>query len=549
MKTHKKLQMLKENNEDFEWYPTTNEILESIDKDLLYISEMNQTTKFRDKNSIKFHCCTNKIKYEYEYNNKTYKYRIESFIDIGAGDGRVLDYFYSKEKYGIEKAKTQHEDLIKKSIRLLGHDFYETVLIDRDFGVVFSNPPYSIYKDWCYKILDEVNASIFYLVIPDRYKLDDDFMRALKAKGYYDVIGEYNFSEGDREARAKTHLIRIISNNKDNTFNKWVENNIGKFKSNSKINLKEFDENSEVKKAIENRKSDLIHVLVENYDKELSELINTYNKLGNIDFSIIEQLGIKKQDVLIKIESDIKQLKSKFWNQTFNTLHEITSKLTYTKREDILQEIKWFKELDFNTSNIRTIIIWVIENYNRLQKEQMIKVYDDITSLEDVKPYKSNTKWVTDDWRYNKDVPTMYSLDYRIVVPTRISDYGSERFQNNKIYDLCVVAKSLGYEIQQMPTTEVAFALGVKHKIYSNKIKTKDKVLFEYKNYKNGNTHFKLNQEFLKTLNIEVGKLKGWIKAPVDIEREFDVSVEDSIKLFGETKLNVLNNKTMLLLN
>ncbi|WP_334085295.1 hypothetical protein [Helicobacter typhlonius] len=56
------LDLVKQNNEDFEWYPTTNEMLDVLLKRIKEIKE--------DKNLY-----------------------LESMLDIGAGDGRVLKYF------------------------------------------------------------------------------------------------------------------------------------------------------------------------------------------------------------------------------------------------------------------------------------------------------------------------------------------------------------------------------------------------------------------------------------------------------------------------
>lgn len=80
------LDLVKQNNEDFEWYPTTNEMLEVLSKRIKQIEE--------DKNL-----------------------NVESMLDIGAGDGRVLKYFNNDLRinkihaiialcYGLSKMQT-----------------------------------------------------------------------------------------------------------------------------------------------------------------------------------------------------------------------------------------------------------------------------------------------------------------------------------------------------------------------------------------------------------------------------------------------------------
>lgn len=557
--TNKTITLLKENNQDFEWYPTTNEILEAIHKDLLLISESQQTF-FKDieeeNKYLKQFKSNIKWNYDYNVNNKTYNYQIDSLIDIGAGDGRVLNYFKTSNKYAIEKSKIHITNLIKDNVKLIGQDFYETILIDRNFDVCFSNPPYSIFKDFCTKIVQEVNASIIYFVIPERWKNDITLTRVFNKKGNVEVIGSYDFLEGDREARAKVDVIRIIPASND-TFNDWIESCIGEFKSNEDIELKEIDE--EVKSSIINRKTDLVNILVDNYNNELSKLIDTYNKLGSIDFNIIEQLGLTRETVFNKIKDDIKALKAKYWHTSFNIFDEITSRLTEKKRNEILNNIQWFKQLDFNSNNIRTIVIWIIENSNKFTTEQMIDVYEQLSDFDKVKEYKSNEVWLSDKWRYNKrDYETRkqikYSLDYRIVVGVSIGKYdyvydGEEKqHKKNTIYDLCVVAKSLGYNIVNTPKSlDNDYNLG-KHTVYFKNDLSEEDVLFEYTIYLNGNVHFKLNKEFLQDLNIEVGKARGWLRKPEDIKEEFKLSDKECIDYFVNTKLNLITDNKQLLL-
>ncbi len=562
MTTNKLVQTLKDSNQDFDFYPTTNEILEAIHNDLLSISK-SQKGRSSNKSKIKFDICYNREKEQYDYT-----YHLDSLLDIGAGDGRVLEYFKTSNKYAVEKSEIQVTNLIKKGIKLIGRDFYETSLMDRRFDVCFSNPPYSIFKDFINKLVTEVNASIFYIVIPERWKNDTDLNRLIHKKGDVKVLGQFDFKEANRKARANVDLIRITTTTNDDTFRLWAEENIGEFKENEEFVFEDFDE--EVEQAIINREKDLINILVSNYNNELQDCFRTYSKIASIDFSILKEIGVVKTDVLNSLKEKITSLKTKYWKKTFDTLDEITNRLTEHKRKLILEEIQWLSKMDFNTSNIRTLVIWVIENYNKLLKEQMIKVFDDITNFDKVKEYKSNEKWITDKWRYNNESDSFYnrnrsdsdiknnlkySLDYRIVVGCTIGKYDytynkeddKRHFKNNTITDLCVIANSLGFTVKDIPTLEEHFTQGNKHEVICESLNSKDKVLFEYKMYLNGNTHFKLNKEFLMTLNIEVGKLRGWIKAPEDIQEEFKVSQSKALEYFKTSELKLFTNNQLLL--
>ena len=46
----------------------------------------------------------------------------------------------------------------------------------------------------------------------------------------------------------------------------------------------------------------------------------------------------------------------------------------------------------------------------------------------------------------------------------------------------------------------------------------------EVKLFKNGNIHIKFDQEFIKKLNIEVGRIKKWIHTPKEASEEINIS-------------------------
>lgn len=111
---------LKENGQDGEWYPTSSYILDIIKKSL-----------GTDNNH-------------------------ESILDCGAGNGSALSALTKGKKYAIEKS----EILIKEmppDIFVVGCDFWENSLIDKKVDYVFCNPPYSEYKEWAIKIINESN--------------------------------------------------------------------------------------------------------------------------------------------------------------------------------------------------------------------------------------------------------------------------------------------------------------------------------------------------------------------------------------------------------
>lgn len=544
--TRQKVLDLQAAGQDFEFFPTTQEILSCIKNDLLSYGKENYNYRYSYWAGHKLV----QFKHEFEDQKTVEVVEIDSFLDAGAGDGRVLEFFNTKpfklkQKYGIEIARVQADDLIRRGVSLIGRDYFETVLIDKEFGVCFSNPPYSRFKEWCVKLLGEINAVFTYLVIPQRWKDDAAFVKLMHEKGDVQILGEFDFLNADRAARAKVDVI-VIRKTRDNgatndPFTAWVENNIGAF-AESKPEIEEPEADSVDVNSVEERGTDTVAVLVENYNQDLQELLSAYRSIGSIDFRLLRQLGLEKKEIIEKIKTDIAALKNRYWRKTLDALKALNSRLTSKTREQFLNRIKWVESMDFNANNILTLIVWVIENANKYSKEQMLQCYEDLTNFEGVRAYKSNDNWLTDNWRYGKKgLPEKYQIDKRFVVNCgyKLSKYEWDRHKN-PISDLCVVASSLGFENRGTEDFE-------KDGQQKSVLTLEESVLFEYRCYQNNNVHFKLNKNFLQSFNIAVGLEKGWLKCPSDIAGEFEISEEEAVKIFLNQPLRLFNSEKKLL--
>ena len=545
--TKQKVLDLQAAGEDAEWFPTTQEILTRIKNDLLSYGQANYNYRYSYWGGHKLV----QFKHEFENQKTVDVVEIDSFLDCGAGDGRVLEFFDMKpfklkQKYGIEIARVQADDLIRRGVSLIGRDYFETVLIDKEFGVCFSNPPYSRFKEWCVKLLGEINAVFTYLVIPQRWKDDIDFVKLMHSKGDVQILGEFDFLNADRAARAKVDVIVIRktknAENENDPFASWVENNIGAF-AESKPEIEEVETDEVDVKSVEERSNDTATVLVENYNRDLQELLSAYRSIGSIDFRLLRQLGLEKKQIIDKIKTDIAALKNRYWRITLDSLKPINSRLTQKTREQFLTRIKWVESMDFNANNILTLIVWVIENANKYSKEQMLQCYEDLTNFEGVRAYKSNDRWINDHWRYGKTgLPEKFSLDMRIVVSCgyKIDKYEWNKY-NNPIADLCVVGDSLGFKNHGAHDF-------TKDGQSKSVLMENGKELFVYRCYQNNNVHFKLNKEFLMAFNVAVGMEKGWLKAPADVQSEFEVSEEEAVRFFEKSPLQLINKTSPLLI-
>ena len=71
-------------------------------------------------------------------------------------------------------------------------------------------------------------------------------------------------------------------------------------------------------------------------------------------------------------------------------------------------------------------------------------------------------------------------------------------------------------------------------------------ILFEYRCHLNGNVHIKFNKEFIKKLNVVVGKELGWIKNKEDVVREFDGELAKGSENYFDFKIELPNVSNLI---
>ena len=189
-----------------------------------------------------------------------------------------------------------------------------------------------------------------------------------------------------------------------------------------------------------------------------------------------------------------------------------------------------FGTLDFNEDNLYSIIVWVIKHYNEYTDEQLLSVFDAMTSQDYIKAYKSNVHWIEDNWRYTgKGKPEKYLLDYRLVTHCYKSHRG---YGSNVVDDFIVVCRSLGFYIP-----EHRYFDGTTHGMEQQFSTNEGKLAFTVRYYKNSNAHMKVNKELMMKFNIEVARLRHWINSHADIKDEFEVSEAEAIRLWKKPSL------------
>ena len=518
---------LKENDQDFEWYPTTDEIIQTV---------------------------TNDIKFDYK-----------KVLDIGAGDGRVLESFrlntekkpnrYGKMNlYGIEKSS-----ILKNSwppdIIPIGSDFKMSTLIDKEVDVIFCNPPYSEYQEWTVKIINEAHALVAYLVIPERWQNNQAISQVLESRqAETEILGGFDFLSADRQARAKVNIVKINFGSKGyggryikvDPFKKWFDE---QFPQKEEIIESKDGEKNTVEKAKSSLVpgQNLIERLVELYNANLAEIQSTFEAISSVPPSILQSVGVERSNIMDAIKLRLQGLKNIYWKELFDGLDKITSRLTTDSRASFLEKISSRQSVDFTVNNVYSIVIWAIKNANNYIDSQMLGVHNKLFSREAVSMYKSTAKFEMDEWRYNNGYGQAfeksaretggYQLDYRFVQKNTYAIYNDSIWSThgrdglvkdawNLLADISTIAQTLGFSPATKPS-DFEWTAGSENTFFFDD----GKEFMKVRAYKNGNIHFKFNQDFMRAFNIHVGTLRGWIKRPQDAAEEMsDVTLKQAQK-------------------
>ncbi len=532
---------LKEEGQDFEFYPTTPAMIHAI---------------------YKYHPTRDKC---YPWHDE---YHFGSVLDIGCGTCNFKTYIDELNKqakenedvkirgyYVIEKSKILLERLPASCV-VLGCDFRENTLIDKPVDTIFCNPPYSEYEDWAAKIITESVCRDIYLIIPQRWKDSEKIKAALgRVQGRFTrrsddyepavtVVGSFDFLDAERSARAKVDIIHIdkSTTRKDDGFSQFFDETFPMGGSDGKYDFKSEEYRESVKHELLAGRNK-IEILCNGYIEAQRVLFEHFRAICSLDADILKSINVSKADVMSALKQKVEGLKSMYWRLAFECLDEITSRLTTTSRDKMLTQFDKLLKVDFNPSNLYALVIWVIKNANGYYKSQMVDFFMRLTSPENIRNYKSNQRlFVRDKWGYCNREHSHYTLDYRIVcsaysLPGKGTDYSFERDSiareiSVKIADVITVARNLNFDIGETIYPE---AYGKKGYV----MKPDGAPLFEFKLYMNGNVHLKFDKEFMKALNVEVSRELGWIHGVEDIAREFTPDMAQGAEKYFDKTLRI----------
>lgn len=522
---------IKSAEEDFEWYPTTNEILNVVKSDI----KKKITTGF-------------------------------SILDCGAGDGRALTYLGTfKDRHCTRYAIEKSEILIQRmdrSIFVVGSDFREQTLIDKACDIIFANPPYSEFEEWATKIITEGNASYVYLVIPKRWHESEPIQDAVKKReAEVKVLGEFDFLNAERKARAQVEIVRIDlayargHGIRINPFTLWFEEYFHLEIDNEERSKYDWERESKgrVQSGLDKELvpgSDIVAVLETLYQRDVANLLRIYKSLESIKSDLLNEMNINVYGVMGSLRLKIEGLKDLYWKELFKNFDKVTSRLCVKSRKAMLDKLTKHTHIDFTQSNVRAVMIWVIKNANVYFDDQLVALVERMTERASVQLYVSNKNTFGDEnWRYCRrpDALDKYKLDHRFVLHRcggmTNSSWDSDRRQNgglsssaaDLIDDILTVATNLGMDTTECvrPSQRQWVANSAETFDYHDYRSGSFRQLMRVKAFKNGNLHLQFNPDFMVRLNVEFGRLKGWLKSKQHAVDELQVTpgqVDESFK-------------------
>ncbi len=393
------IQQLKDTDQDFEFYPTTQEIIARLIADLREAKE-ERYLDYRDLSSV---------------------------LDIGAGSGKVLkalrDQAGFTALYAIEKSPLLCQCL-DEDIFIVGTDFHEQSLVAKQVELTFCNPPYSEFEEWTVKIIRESASRLVYLVIPERWQRSTKIADALPYReAKIKIAGHFDFTEAeDRMARAKVHLLRVeLSTEKDDAFDRFFNAEFAELRA--KFDTERRRDGPE-KGARRNPKLDALIVgvnypdmLVGLYNEELEHIRKNYALVKALDVDLLREFDVSPERIMGCLKARLTGLRILYWQELFSHMKSVTNRLTSKKRRVILETLNKQGHVDFTVSNIHAILLWVLKNANSCLNAQLLETFDHLVGTANVRNYRSNQRvFVHDRWRYSEEKPTHIALEYRLVL-------------------------------------------------------------------------------------------------------------------------------------
>lgn len=454
----------------------------------------------------------------------------------------------TSDLFAIEKSDRLRQEH-PETIAPVGTEFFEQNLMSLPVDVVFSNPPYSQFAAWATRIIETAHAQRVFLVLPQRWTDDDAIRAALRKRdAKARVIHHDDFLDADRRARAVVDVVEIrfahddYRERRQDPFDLWFDQNVDTFDRGEPVS--EYEQERQDLARL--HRLDSISSLVAAYDEDYARMQENYKAIFRLDYALLKELGVNKTAVRDGLKKRMAGLSNVYWASMFEHLQVITSRLSTKTKARFHARIAKQTSVAFTVSNAYAITLWAIKFANRYFDEQLVDLFRDLSTHDGVMNYTSNQRtWGRDDWRYarwddSKPRPTHYAVDYRIVKHgySAIEKESFSRWEHpgglaktahELLDDIIAVFGNLGFRMDDLSSRQRVWR--------SNNLQTftmaDGRTLFEVRAFMNGNMHFRFAPDAIKALNIEAGRLLGWLRTREDAVTELGCTTDEAARFFG----------------
>lgn len=519
------LRAVRDAGEDFEWYPTTDEIIRAFTRSLA-----------AERDTCRQH-----------YRNNPH----HDILDIGAGNGKVLDAVRKLSAparlFAIEKSRTLI-NLLPPDVFILGVDFWQTSLIDKPVDVIFSNPPYSRFAEWTGKILAEARpGALIYLVIPERWEKSADLKRQLgEREAGHKIVGTFDFEDAeDRRARARVHLVRIriseAARKAEDPFTRFFDETFHYPEPEREGKTME----EEIRETRIVHRVNLIEALCLLHDARMVQLQENYAAICRLPLDILREFEIGKPGLLKSLRMKLAETKREYWRRLFDGMVEINSRLTRESRRTMATLMQDQTGIDFNRDNAYAIVLWVVKNANQYFDQQLVATHEAMVEFANIEGYRSNRRiFGTHGFRYDF-VRDKTNVNYRLKVGHRMVLSHCGGIENNWkgtglceraagfLGDLITVAANLGFRVIDPAPQDHAWKDSGAHVFRFANAEGKPEALFRVRAFRNQNMHIQFHPDFIHALNVQHGRLKGWLRDESHAAAELEIPLPVAARHFA----------------
>jgi Domain of unknown function (DUF4942)/Methyltransferase small domain len=352
-------------------------------------------------------------------------------LDPSAGTGTILEKFHGDESwskryncFAIEIDQDLRLTLIGKEITVIGSDFL-TYTEPVKFDLVIMNPPFSngaahILKAWEYV---EDGGQLVGLL--NQETIENPFTKERQV--LVNIIKENNgeiydlgqcFKDSERPTSVSVYLLSMKKPRKNNK----IDFTDVKFDV-DQLETPEFLENplaqnTPIKNLVARYKISE-QIIIERYKNQL-KLDFYLNDIAEIVYKSGDHDTSKSIQMVGSLETQIKVLKSRFWNTVF-TRTKMGSQTTSLFQKKFSQFAVSQSNMAFSEDNIMEVLMMFFGNHEQIMSDCLVEVFDQATS------YHEKNRIHTEGWKTNKS----YKVGKRIIVPNGVTHEGKWGFSTN----------------------------------------------------------------------------------------------------------------------